>query len=916
MPDHTDTESAGSPSPVSVVASPLSLLFDEERHGDRQAREVVFCTFNADLGFFERTILGVTQATGARTTVVADARMANPDPRAARNAGLRYVHGVAVTDQGTAFHPKMLVVVGPERGMLAIGSGNLSVGGWHLNAETWTVAIADRTRSPALLTQVAEWLRAVDRVCAITPQAVYGMQRTAKALDDLTDGAAVIETGHHLVHNLRRPITDQLPADPVDELLLYAPFHDENGAAVGALVRQLAPHRVTLAVQSGSRTVIQPRALAAVFAELAVPLTVIEDATKPYRHGKLVEAVTAAGNRWTLTGSPNLSAAALLKSAADGGNVELGVLTHASDSLFPNGITITLTDVPAVSIKSSATTRPASPAVLIEAARADDGLHLTFARPTRQPVRILASGGTDYNTWKDIGAVPAGAQTHVFADLDMTGGTRVRLCWQADGGIHEGPLLFVTDRDRVLARAGVEHNRRGASQGPAELLGDPRLVERWLDNVHQLATASRAVALPRAGGTRAAGESPSDQGSQRSDSDVEGWLTYSDSAKARLGSRMFRFALGGLPAVASSLDDTEPTLLAPTDRLVDERIAGLQDDDPNRVNEYGDPTASEHAGGAEAALHGHTEVSDGGPHNSRPELSEQDRRRIRRRLGRAAHREAPDTAAIDRLAIGGLILIAIEWQIWDRFDGEDGWVEVLAALLSVLDDGAVPTDLEANVASFAAVAIYLIRDHVPASGRTREAVRFEAAAAATAHLYPAAVVELVANHAAGVHNSRGFPVDPDEVMRVVAMVVQDDPLADAIEALGMRHSDWKVHRHSGQVLHIHGSFRTPFYAAAEALETADQVDVLAVWATSVHGSWALAVRSGKDLFHVERTRGHTIWRHFRLNSLATATRISRDSELASRLRVQHGPLTRPIPEAVAVFLSAGLNVLDAAPACF
>ena len=37
-------------------------IFAEDRHGDRQAREALFCTFNADLGYFERTVLGVTQS--------------------------------------------------------------------------------------------------------------------------------------------------------------------------------------------------------------------------------------------------------------------------------------------------------------------------------------------------------------------------------------------------------------------------------------------------------------------------------------------------------------------------------------------------------------------------------------------------------------------------------------------------------------------------------------------------------------------------------------------------------------------------------------------------------------------------------------------------------------------------------------
>ena len=58
---------------TATIASPLPCLFAEQRHADRQAREALFCSFNADLGFFERTVLGVTQASGARATVVGDA---------------------------------------------------------------------------------------------------------------------------------------------------------------------------------------------------------------------------------------------------------------------------------------------------------------------------------------------------------------------------------------------------------------------------------------------------------------------------------------------------------------------------------------------------------------------------------------------------------------------------------------------------------------------------------------------------------------------------------------------------------------------------------------------------------------------------------------------------------------------------
>lgn len=300
---------------ISLLESPLSCLFAEEKHGDRQAREALFCTFNADLGYFERTVLGVIQSAGARATVIGDAWVSDPDPRAARNAGTRYVHGLAVPRAGGAFHPKVTVIAGPERAVVAVGSGNLSVGGWHLNAETWTITTADSERCPRIVPEVAAWLRTVEGVCAITPLAVAGINRTATQLEQLAAGSTVVDTGHRLVHTSNSALIDQLPADDVDQLLLYAPFHDERAEGIRELIERLLPNRVTLAVQSGKRTVIQPDAMRAVITDLGVDFEVMVDAHEQYRHGKLVEAVASDGRRWTLTGSPNLSARALLHPA-------------------------------------------------------------------------------------------------------------------------------------------------------------------------------------------------------------------------------------------------------------------------------------------------------------------------------------------------------------------------------------------------------------------------------------------------------------------------------------------------------------------------------------------------------------------------------------------------------------------------
>ena len=92
-----------------MFSSPLTLLLDEEQHGDRDAVELLL-TFTGDFGFFEKFGLGLAQGAGARVTIVADARMATVDPRAARRAGRAYLPYLAV--YAGSFHPKLVLIAG------------------------------------------------------------------------------------------------------------------------------------------------------------------------------------------------------------------------------------------------------------------------------------------------------------------------------------------------------------------------------------------------------------------------------------------------------------------------------------------------------------------------------------------------------------------------------------------------------------------------------------------------------------------------------------------------------------------------------------------------------------------------------------------------------------------------------------
>jgi hypothetical protein len=907
---------------VATIASPLPYLFAEERRGDRQAREGLFLTFNADLGYFERTVLGVTQSAGARITVIGDGRVSAPDPRAARNAGTRYLHGLAVSPTGAAFHPKVVVLAGPERAVVAIGSGNLSSGGWHLNQEIWTVILADRDGCPAIVGQVADWLRTLPRLWAITPHAASAAERAANCLQQLAQASSnIIETGHQLADSSERPIIDQLPRGPLTELLLYAPFHDERAEALEQLIVQLSPEAVRLAVQSGARTVIQPSAVAQVVRKLGVALYVTEDAGTAYRHGKLIVGVRPDGSRWALTGSPNLSARALLRAANGGGNIEVAVITPLTTITIPSDSKTTLAAVQAQPIDNTSPDRPAPSIIVIAASTSVSGLLVTLAAPASQPVRVLTSAHNHFDTWDPTGVIPVGATEHLFPDAHPPAGSRLCAEWHTSGTTTRSPVIFVADPELILRRHG-EHlgSGRHAVADPVNLITDPRLMEIWAASLGQLASSNTAAAVPRVTGSAVLrGESDTRPGTGlRTDGDNDNWLSYIDDANGRLGSPVVQLALGGFRGLREWLPAAHLGLEAPDDRIIDDSRRGLEDDENAQAEGSAVTDLSEGRNSADATdvAAGHDDA--GGP-DARIRIPDQggqpeaEKKRGRRVLTRLVTDVGPRAPAIDRVAIIILLLCAIEARVWADPLGEDGWLKVVGAAMSDLSDCEIPQQLRPRAASVAALAIYRMHEYRPTHARTAETLCYEKTARDSEHLLADADPDLVADFAEPFTNINGYPVDPDAVMHVVSVIVEDDPLIEAKDILESSHPTWEVNKTGSAQLLIHGDFRVPFLAAAEAVDAVHRLDVVAVTAVSKPGIWAIAARRGNDLIRIEHQHGPVTWRHYHLSNLVSASGIARDQELANRVRVSHGPLNQGFAGAHQIVAAAGMDPTSLPP---
>jgi hypothetical protein len=157
---------------------------------------------------------------------------------------------------GQAFHPKTYLAAMGNRVTLLVGSGNLTTGGLDDGREVFTKFASGTAAGDAAIEAWRAWTR---RLVALVGDATL-----AGRLRDLEDrlparpavAPAVVPS---LLHNLDIPIVEQVAAiiteagaRPIDDLLLAAPFYDDDAEAVGRLLDDLKPRRVRVYVTTST----------------------------------------------------------------------------------------------------------------------------------------------------------------------------------------------------------------------------------------------------------------------------------------------------------------------------------------------------------------------------------------------------------------------------------------------------------------------------------------------------------------------------------------------------------------------------------------------------------------------------------------------------------------------------------------
>ncbi|MEU3744444.1 MULTISPECIES: phospholipase D family protein [Streptomyces] len=780
-------------------ASPVTLLREWAERSDGQAlHEALFMGFTVDLSFLEKVAIPVARGLGARTAVIGDAAQGLHDPVDVRMAGRSYLHGLA-TCRG-AFHPKAVLLVGEHACRLAVGSGNPTLSGWGANDELWTVVETEEDGSHALLADFADWLDELPSAVSLAPWAASHLAELAALLTERhVNAPAGPEGGPRLLHNLHQSLLEQLPRPrgPVDELHAYAPFVDEAGHALSKLVDILAPRRVTLGIQPRWSS-YDAGTIKAALSGTSAQIRLLDETRM--RHGKLVEWQTD-GRRYALTGSANLTRAALGTSTKDGGNCELAVLAADTQPLLPDEGRI----APLASL-TGRTIRPFTSdgrALVLLGAKSDsEGLHVSLARSRTVPVAISTSPDGSPGSWTEIGSIPPGASSCSFPQPEAPGAAVRAGCVQPDGSTVESPVVFVYSPVHCARRHEADSGPRLRYDYTAQsLFADERAARRFETDLLRLRELTAGTSAPRV--SPATGTAT---GSVTS-SAVDRWDAYVADCRRMIGAPLTDLAFGALQAGLPQ---------APSSRWVVSAVTGSGAVDDGMAYED------------EEALTASVAVA---PHIP-PEQRGRCRTWIRRWVGALAASDESSAAPVSApapapapvpvgLVVANLYVQLLAAGVWDEND--QSWRDGLSRLLETLGsadepsegDRQDPPETRRRLDAVAAVMTALLSQGATFTGGGEHDVpaarAWQSAKGMIARAEPAQAEDLMIPPEQALARVASW----SEVERLIALAQKDDPGAEVVEELSA--AGWEASYEDG-LWEITGSFGNPVPVVSRAAE--------------------------------------------------------------------------------------------------
>jgi hypothetical protein len=287
------------------------------------AERSLLMSFSSSLDYFESMLLaGLTSQGAAEVTILADAnayKACFSELGAVSGPGILYRFApIRFAIPRGSFHPKLYLLASAVESILVVASANLTLPGFRANAEIAEVLRLDSagTGDRSAFESYADLLDYLTAIGAGLPRPI---------VDEITNhshrirqtlaipGAPKRSDGARLIHSGRRPLIDQLTevVEPqgVSRITAVAPFFDPGSRGIRALLKAFPNARMRIIKRPASND-FDGSALSHYSKRIVVDHLLSVSGKTRSLHAKIYLIECLNGDVWSVSGSPNMTAAA------------------------------------------------------------------------------------------------------------------------------------------------------------------------------------------------------------------------------------------------------------------------------------------------------------------------------------------------------------------------------------------------------------------------------------------------------------------------------------------------------------------------------------------------------------------------------------------------------------------------------
>ena len=294
-------------------------------------------TFNFEISYFERAILNLLYDMNIRNIelfVDADELEKAISESIDNNLNRKYIaNPIRIT---SAFHPKLILLLGEEKAKLIVSSVNIKTSGYTLNNEIYNVFEYSKynLENLNLIKDAINFFEKLNDIAYYQDTNIFNKINNLIYKYKETDNNSI-----KLIQNLEESVLGQLKniiKDKVESIDIAVPYYDNELLAYKDLSTTFGCNNINLYLQNGLSTfpveynnvnnIVQTD-------KLNIYLKLKNNGKKNFYHGKAFR-INTENNSYILYGSSNCTLSALSKTYHDGGNIECNILEEGTKNDF------------------------------------------------------------------------------------------------------------------------------------------------------------------------------------------------------------------------------------------------------------------------------------------------------------------------------------------------------------------------------------------------------------------------------------------------------------------------------------------------------------------------------------------------------------------------------------------------------